>query len=31
MKDLLVIMAIVLGVVAIMTIAEKIWEHEDKE
>ena len=31
MKDLLVIMAIVLGVVAIMTIAAKIWEHEDKE
>lgn len=31
MKELLVITAIVLGVVAIMTIAVKIWEHEDKE
>lgn len=30
MKDLLVITAIVLGVVAIMTIAAKIREHEDK-
>lgn len=31
MKDLLVITAIVLGVVGIMTIMAKIWEHEDNE
>lgn len=31
MKDLIIEVAIVLGIVAIMTIAAKIWEHEDNE